>query len=181
MTVLLVSKVLLQQAVMPIATSSDPNNKSEELADGADSMLAMVVPAAAKMLQAAVTPKITTALARIIPQSTEVVDTGLGSQIRSVSFGPGIKHAIGKLTKSGPSDLSTLDPGGSMSKWMNHLVKTATTGEAGAAVRYPQGTRIDVIAPMQREAGGTIQVGARLWLPEGGSRWRLTTILTEQF
>jgi hypothetical protein len=81
------------------------------------------------------------------------------------------------LTGDGPNSLRTLDPGGSLSKWAAHVVKTATTG-AGTLRPVAGGQVLEITAPMALEAGGTTPVGVRLFQATGEETWRLTTILT---
>jgi hypothetical protein len=107
-----------------------------------------------------------------------IVSTGAASTIRQVSFTRGLAYAMkNHLTGSGPNSLRTLDSGGSLSKWIAHVVKLATTG-AGAPRAIPGGQVLELTAPMTLEAGGTTPVGVRLFQATGEETWRLTTILT---
>jgi RHS repeat-associated protein len=107
-----------------------------------------------------------------------IVDTGVGSTIRQVSFSRGFSHAMkNHLTGSGPNTLRTLDPGGPLSKWSAHVVKTATTG-AGSPRAVAGGEVLEIMAPMALGAGRTTPVGVRLFRAAGEEIWRLTTILT---
>jgi len=102
------------------------------------------------------------------------------SPLRRVSFGRGIGHAMERhLTGSGASSLKTLDPGGTLSKWVGHVVQTAATGQ-GAARTIAGGEIMEILAPMAREAGGSLNIGVRLFRATGDEAWNLTTILTRQ-
>jgi hypothetical protein len=109
-----------------------------------------------------------------------IVDTGVGSTLRDVRFVKGLQHAWEKhLTGSGATSLRTLDPGGSIEKWAAHVVKLAGTGE-GVPRAVQGGQVLELMAPMTREAGGSLKVGVRLFNPAGATVWELTTILTRQ-
>jgi len=73
----------------------------------------------------------------------------------------------------------TLDPGGTLSKWVGHVVQTAATGQ-GAARTIAGGEIMEILAPMAREAGGSLNIGVRLFRATGDEAWNLTTILTRQ-
>ena len=81
--------------------------------------------------------------------------------------------------RHGPLSLKTLDPGGNIDKWSAHIAKTATSG-GGTARTVAAGEILEVIAPMAREGGGTLNIGVRLFRANGDDLWRLTTILTRQ-
>ena len=107
-----------------------------------------------------------------------ILDTGLGSTIRQVRFSRGLSHAMkNHLTGRGPNSLRSLDPGGALSKWAAHVVKTATTGIGSSRV-IAGGEVLEITAPMALETGGTTPVGVRLFRGAGEDTWTLTTILT---
>lgn len=108
------------------------------------------------------------------------VRIGTGSIVRRVRFSGGIRHAMKKhFQGSGKLSLRKLDPGGSIDKWIQHIIKTATSGK-GAVRNVPTGQILEIIAPMAKEGGGVLQVGVRLFKKHCDDVWRLNTILTRQ-
>ena len=115
-----------------------------------------------------------------VPAEAGIVRVGTGSTIRQVRFYPGFKHALeNHLTGNGAHSLRTLDPGGTIEKWTHHIVSAAQSGAATSSKNVGTGEVIDVIAPMARTNGGTINVGARLYRAVGSETWTLRTILTK--
>jgi hypothetical protein len=75
--------------------------------------------------------------------------------------------------------LKTLDPGGNIDKWTAHSAQVASSG-AGVIRSIPSGATLEVVAPMMREGGGTLNIGVRLFRATGDDVWRLSTLFTEQ-
>jgi len=115
-----------------------------------------------------------------VAPNTGAVLVDAGNAIRKVRFSDGIRHAIKKhVSGNGSISLKTLDPGGNIDKWTAHIAKTATSG--GGNVRtVATGEVMEIIAPMAREGGGTLNIGVRLFRATGDDVWQLTTILTRQ-
>ncbi|MEZ4252420.1 MAG: SpvB/TcaC N-terminal domain-containing protein [Polyangiales bacterium] len=113
--------------------------------------------------------------------ATSLVRTGIGSTLRKVRFAHGIKHAWKRHLNGQRADsLRTLDPGGTLEKWVGHIVRTATSGTGTPRAMQGGGEVLEIIAPMSREAGGTLNVGVRMFRAAGEVTWRLTTVLTRQ-
>jgi RHS repeat-associated protein len=96
---------------------------------------------------------------------TEVIHNALpfvlkvGNEIRRVNFGKGIIHAINKhLTGDGRISLNVIDPGGNVDRWLSQIARTATSG-SGTVTTIATGEVIEIIAPMAKQGGGTVNVG----------------------
>jgi len=106
---------------------------------------------------------------------------GNGSILRKVGFFDGLQHAkIKHMLGDSKYSLKILDPSGNPDKWLQYIVELAQRGSSNAK-NIPTGQIMEIMGSMPITNGpGNLNIGVRLFKPNGQDVWELSTILTKQ-